>query len=264
MDKQINKYFELNKKSWNKRTSYHLNSDFYDLYNFKKSINSLKHIELEALGNLKDKSILHLQCHFGMDSISLANLGAKVTAVDFSSEAIKNGKELSKELETPVNFICSNVYDLCLSEEYDIVFVSYGAICWLNDLGLWAKVINLHLKKGGFFYIVDFHPVLGMFDDKIDKIKYEYFNKKACVENIQGTYAEKNIKVYFDNIEWSHSMSEVIGSLLSQNLTLMNFQEFDYSTYNCFEDLYQLEKEKFKFKNIKIDIPILFSLKFKK
>ena len=103
-----------------------------------------------------------------------------------------------------------------------------------------------------------------MFDDKIDKIKYEYFNKKACVENIQGTYAEKNIKVYFDNIEWSHSMSEVIGSLLSQNLTLMNFQEFDYSTYNCFEDLYQLEKEKFKFKNIKIDIPILFSLKFKK
>jgi len=264
MDKKIKQYLKINKVSWDKRTLYHVDSDFYDLKKFKKNKNSLKHIELKALGNIKGKSILHLQCHFGMDSISLSNLGAKVTAVDFSEEAVKYAQQLSKQLKLSVDFICSDIYDLNLYKKYDIIFVSYGAICWLPDLNLWAKKINLHLKKGGVFYIVDFHPVLGMFDEKIEKIKYEYFNKKTCIENVQGTYAAKDINEYFNNIEWSHSLSEIIGSLLNQKLILIDFQEFDYSTYNCFDGLYEFEDEKFKFKNLKTDLPILFSLKFRK
>lgn len=264
MDKKIKQHLKTNKESWNKRTLYHVDSDFYDLQKFKRTKNSLKHIEIESLGNIKEKSILHLQCHFGMDSISLANLGAEVTAVDFSNEAIKYANKLSQELNINVDFVCSDIYDLNLSKKYDIVFVSYGAICWLPDLNLWAKIINLHLKRGGVFYIVDFHPVLGMFDEKINKIKYEYFNKKICIENVKGTYAVRDINEYFNNIEWSHSISEIISSLLKQKFILINFQEFDYSTYDCFDGLHEFEHEKFKFKNLNIDIPILFSLKFRK
>ena len=125
---QFKKYFDANKDLWNKRTVIHKNSSFYDLPSFLKGKNSLNEIEQRELGNIEGKTILHLQCHFGMDSLSMARMGAKVTGVDFSDTAIEEAQKLNDQLGLNANFISSNVYDLgtALSDQFDIVFTSYG------------------------------------------------------------------------------------------------------------------------------------------
>ena len=170
-------YFDSNKELWNKKTAIHKNSDFYDLKGFMNGNNTLKDIELKELGNVKGKNILHLQCHFGLDTLSWARLGADVTGIDFSDEAISTAKQINKEAKLDAEFICSNVYDLKakLNKKYDIVFTSYGVIGWLPDLNRWADIINYFLNPGGVFYMVEFHPVLWMMDDDFKQIKYSYF-----------------------------------------------------------------------------------------
>jgi 2-polyprenyl-3-methyl-5-hydroxy-6-metoxy-1,4-benzoquinol methylase len=112
------------------------------------------------LADVKGKKMLHLQCHFGMDSLNWARLGADVTAVDLSDEAIKEAKQLNDALGLNAKFICCNVYDLkeLLDEKFDIVFTSYGVVGWLPDLDKWAEIIAYYLKPSGTFYLAEFHP----------------------------------------------------------------------------------------------------------
>ena len=138
-----NKYIEINKKAWNTRTPIHIKSKFYNHEKFKNGETSLNPIELNALGNIKAKSLLHLQCHFGQDSISFARMGAKVTAIDFSNVAIHEAKKIAKETNTDVNFLEGNVLDLQLNKEFDIVFSSYGVLGWLPNLKKWGKFMVL-------------------------------------------------------------------------------------------------------------------------
>lgn len=123
-------YLEINKQSWNKKTDIHLKSDFYDLQGFLNGNTSLNEIELKLLGNITGKNILHLQCHFGQDTISLARLGAKVTGVDLSDNAIDKANLLAEKTRTKADFICCDIYDLPqhLDKEFDFVFTSYGTI----------------------------------------------------------------------------------------------------------------------------------------
>ncbi len=129
-------YIKINKQTWNNKTEVHVASDFYDNDNFLKGKSTLNSIELNLLGDLKDKKILHLQCHFGQDSLSLSRMGAKVTGVDLSNKAIEKAEELNQLLNLNAKFICCNIYDLpnYLNEKFDIVFTSYGTIGWLPDL----------------------------------------------------------------------------------------------------------------------------------
>jgi len=172
------KHISANKELWNKRVAVHLKSDFYDLPSFKAGNTSLNNIELQALGNVKGKSLLHLQCHFGMDTLSWAREGAIVTGVDFSAAAIEEAGLLAKETGLDAKFICSDIYDLPqnLNEKFDIVFTSYGVIGWLPDLDKWAPVISHFLNPEGVFFIAEFHPVLWMMDDGFSFLKHSYFN----------------------------------------------------------------------------------------
>ena len=185
-------YRDVNRKSWNNRVDAHFKSDFYNVTEFIKGKTSLNSIELDLLGDVQNKSILHLQCHFGQDSISLARLGAKVTGVDLSDKAIQTAQELNAKTNTNVDFICCDIYDLpahC-TQQFDIIFTSYGTIGWLPDLNKWAAIIAQFLKPGGKFVFVEFHPVVWMFDDDFSHIKYVYHNTGPIVENETGTYAD--------------------------------------------------------------------------
>ena len=177
-------YLEINRKSWNSRVDVHLKSDFYDVKGFLEGESSLNDIELGLLGDIKGKSILHLQCHFGQDTISLGRLGANVTGVDLSDKAIDNAKILAKKANVNATFICCDIYDLptYLNEQFDIVFTSYGVIGWLPDMGKWAKIISNYLKPNGKFIFVEFHPILWVFDDDFKRIEYNYFNSGAIRE----------------------------------------------------------------------------------
>ncbi len=166
-------YSAVNKASWNKRTEIHFDSKFYDNESFIKGRSSLNDIELELLGDVREKSILHLQCHFGQDSLSLARLGAKVTGADLSDHAIAKAIELSNKIDIPAEFVCCDIYDLpkYLQGEFDIVFTSYGTIGWLPDLAKWSSTIFHFLKPEGQFIMADFHPFIWMLDDDFTHIK---------------------------------------------------------------------------------------------
>ncbi|SDV99682.1 class I SAM-dependent methyltransferase [Aequorivita viscosa] len=259
--KELN-YIETNRNSWNSRTEHHYNSDFYDVDSFIKGNTSLNEIELSLLGDISNKTVLHLQCHFGQDTLSLARLGAKVTGVDLSDKAILKANELAKKTELEATFICSDIYELHkhLSEKFDIVFTSYGTIGWLPDLDKWAKIVSTFLKPNGKFVFVEFHPVVWMFDDDFKEIKYSYFNKEAIQETEEGTYAEKNADISTEFISWNHSMSEVITNLIKNGLAINALQEFDYSPYNCFNNTVEFEKKKFRIKGLDDKIPMVYAI----
>lgn len=254
-------YITVNKQAWNLKTDIHLKSDFYNNEAFLRGESTLKDIELGLLGNIQGKSVLHLQCHFGQDSMSLARLGAKVTAVDFSEAAIAKAKELNSQLGLDVNFICSNVYDLpkVLHQQFDYVFTSYGVIGWLQDLDAWAAVIGNALKKGGKFVMVEFHPVVWMFDDEVQDIVYSYFKQEPIQETEQGTYADKTAPIAYQTITWNHSLSEVLTSLLTHGISIQSFQEYDYSHYNCFNNTVE-ENGVFRIQHLGNKIPLMFSV----
>lgn len=260
MKKEEN-YIEINKESWNNRTDVHIKSDFYDLDGFIDGKSSLNSIELELLGDVSGKSILHLQCHFGQDTLSLSRMGAKVTGIDLSDKAIKIAKELAEKLNTDAEFICCDLYDLPnhLNKTFDIVFTSYGTIGWLPDLDKWASVVSRFLKHGGKFVFAEFHPVVWMFDDAFEKVEYNYFKSEA-IETLEGSYTESTTDLKQQFITWNHSLSEVLSSLLKQGLQINSFNEYDYSPYNCFEKTIEFEPNKFRIKHLGSNIPMVYSL----
>jgi SAM-dependent methyltransferase len=255
-------YIQINRDSWNLRTEAHINSSFYDLPKFREGNSSLNGIELELLGDIKGKSILHLQCHFGQDSISLSRMGANVTGIDLSDKAIDQARILAKELNVTTEFICCNIYDLPqhLNQTYDIVFTSYGTIGWLPDLDAWANIVSQYLKPKGQFIFVEFHPVVWMFDDDFETIGYNYFNEKAIVETEQGTYADRKADLTLKHITWNHPLSEVFGSLLKEQLEIKSFNEFDYSPYNCFNKTIEIAANKFRIAHLSNKIPMVYAL----
>ena len=209
MDKEAN-YIEINRESWNNRTDTHIASEFYNMEDFLNGESSLNPIELQFLGDIRGKTILHLQCHFGQDSISLSRLGAKVTGVDLSDKAIEKARIIAEETKSDTKFICCDLYDLekYLDQEFDIVFTTYGTIGWLPDLDRWANIISKFLRPGGHLVFVEFHPVVWMFDDQFEKITYNYFNTEPIIETESGTYADKNAPISQSYVTWNHSMSE--------------------------------------------------------
>ncbi|MBN8701880.1 MAG: methyltransferase domain-containing protein [Bacteroidetes bacterium] len=261
MENELN-YIEKNKESWNKRTGYHVKSAFYDLDGFLKGASSLNEIELKLLGDIKGKSILHLQCHFGQDSISLARLGAQVTGIDLSDIAIDTATSLAKETQTSCKFICCNIYDLPkhLTEKFDIVFTSYGTIGWLPDLNKWAQLISTYLKLEGKFIFAEFHPVVWMFDNDFKTVQYNYFNSGAIIETEIGTYADRSAPIKQEFVTWNHSTSEVLTSLIANGLKIESFEEFDYSPHNCFTNTTEFEPKKYRITHLGNKIPMVFAL----
>lgn len=257
-----NNYIEINRNSWNNRTETHLKSEFYDLEGFMKGKSSLNEIELELLGDIQGKSILHLQCHFGQDTISLSRIGANVVGVDLSDKAIESAKQIAQETQSNTRFICCDIYDLPnhLNEKFDIVFTSYGTIGWLPDLGKWAEIISNYLKPNGQFVFVEFHPVVWMFDDNFEKIGYRYFNSGAIIETESGTYADKTAEITQSYVMWNHGLSEVINSLILNGIEIKSLNEFDYSPYNCFNKTIEFEPKKYRIAHLDNKIPMVYSI----
>ncbi len=256
-------YIDLNRKAWNDKTAFHAASDFYDMTGFMAGRCTLQDIELELLGDVSGKKVLHLQCHFGQDTISFARLGAHATGVDFSDTAIQKAQEIANELNIPAQFICSDIYSLpkVLQEKFDIVFTSYGTVGWLPDLDKWAGVISHFLKPGGTFVMADFHPLVWMFDNDFTKITYPYFKSDAIIEIETGTYADTAAPITNQTVSWNHSLSEILNSLIKHGLTIEAFNEYDYSPYNCFYGTVEAEPGKFRITNLDNKIPMIYSIK---
>ncbi|NRA48965.1 MAG: class I SAM-dependent methyltransferase [Phaeodactylibacter sp.] len=257
-------YIKANQKLWNDWAGFHPETEMYNMEAFKKGATSLMPLELNALGDVKGKTLLHLQCHFGQDTISWARRGARATGVDFSETAIATAKGLAKELESDTEFVQSNVLELNLGMGFDFVFTSYGVLVWLPDLDKWAEVVSKHLNPGGTFYIVEFHPGLMMFDFDTAKYAYAYFKDAVPYkEEVTGSYADPEEGTVRTEYSWSYSLSEIIAALMSKGLLLDAFEEYPYSPYDCFPNMVKRNDGMFESELLK-GAPHLFSLKMHK
>ena len=255
-------YLQINKESWNKRAEIHYDSDFYDNKSFLEGRNSLNSIELKLFPELKGKSVLHLQCHFGQDTISLSRMGAEAVGVDLSDTSIDLANKLAKETSSSTKFICCDIYDLPnhLDQQFDVVFTSYGTIGWLPDIDKWAAIVSKYLKPGGKFVFAEFHPVVWMFDDDFKEIKYRYFKDNAIIDESEGTYTENSGDTSQDYVSWNHGLAEVVTALIKSGLEIKKLQEYDYSPYNCFSHTEEFEKNKFRIKHLKNSLPMVYSI----
>jgi len=250
-------YKNINKTAWDNRTVTHVKSKFYDVDGFRAGKSTLNKLELNLLGNVKDKSLLHLQCHFGMDTLSFARLGANVTGVDISSAAIEQGNALKTELDLQAQFICADIYDFAKEnkQQFDHVFTSYGVLCWLHDLKTWAQMIKRALKPGGEFHLVEFHP----FADVL--MGYPYFSDGQALVEQEGTYTENCDGTEHTIMTWAHTLSDVINALIGAGLNIKQVVEYASSPYDCFEDMTQMEDGSYCIMKNDSPIPLLFSIK---
>ncbi|MBC3757335.1 class I SAM-dependent methyltransferase [Hyunsoonleella sp. SJ7] len=265
MDKNQS-FFKTNKSTWNNKVKVHAKSEMYDMEAFKKGKSSLMPYELEALGGVSGKSLLHLQCHFGQDTLSWSRMGAKCTGVDLSDEGIKLAKDLNEELKLDAEFICCNVLDTSeyVKEHFDIVFTSYGVIGWLPDLKPWGKMIAKRLKPGGTFFMAEFHPMVWMFDYLQDEpiIKYGYMQDEVIYEEYEGTYADENSKMVSKEYGWNHGLGEVVSALTEAGLRIDYLKEFDESPYDVLPNLIKTDSGMYVTKD-KL-YPLIFCLRASK
>ncbi len=259
-------FVAVNRVLWDSKTAAHINSDFYNLPGFMAGESSLKEIELELLGDVRGKSILHLQCHFGQDTLSLARMGARVMGVDLSEAAITKARELNDTLGLDAAFVCSDIYSLpgVLLQQFDIVFTSYGTIVWLPDLDKWAGVISNFLKPGGRFVFADFHPLVMMYDDDFTGIKYPYFNRGLVEETESGTYADRDADIHLVSHTWNHSFAETLQALLDAGLMLTKFREYDYSPYSAFGNMTEFSPGRFRANIMGDNAPLVYALEARK
>jgi ubiquinone/menaquinone biosynthesis C-methylase UbiE len=257
-------YLQSNREIWDQWATAHAKSEFYDLEMFKAGKSSLHSIELDALGDVAGKSLLHLQCHIGPDTLSWARLGATVTGVDFSEEAIHIAQSLADDLQLKATFIQSDIDALpgVLLGEFDIVFTSYG----LPELKPWAQVIAHFLKPGGTFFIAEFHPFMCIFEEVEPlKIAYPYFHIQQPVDfETTGSYASPEANVHGYTYEWAHSLSDVINALLGAGLQIQEMGEHDVCVYPHFPGMERDEGGWWRLKQYAQNIPAMFSVKASK
>ena len=264
----MDKYLQANLDLWNEMTGINAKAVSYDLPGFKAGKSTLRSIEREELGDISGKSLLHLQCHFGMDTISFARLGAQVTGVDFSDKAITLAQSLSAELKIPARFICSNIYDVAdkLSDQFDIVHSSYGFLCWLPDVTAWAKIIAHLLKPGGFLHLVESHPFLSVFENERTtpdlRVCFSYFPSPEPTRwEPDGCYADKEAQVTHPSYEWTHSLGEIISALIDSGLRIDFLHEFLFLFWDYFPFMTEGSDRLWRLPGDHDTIPLTFSLK---
>ncbi|WP_046743603.1 class I SAM-dependent methyltransferase [Kordia zhangzhouensis] len=257
-------YFKTNKETWNQKVAIHAKSEMYAMEAFKLGATSLMKYELASLPDIQGKSLLHLQCHFGQDTLSWARMGAKCTGIDLSDEAIKLARSLNEELSLDAQFHCCNLYDVNthVTDTFDIVFTSYGVIGWLPNLHEWAQIIASRLKEGGTFYMVEFHPIVWMFDylQTPPKLAYAYSQEEVIYEEYEGTYAEDGETTMISKeYAWNHGLGDVINALISAGLTIEFLTEHDASPYNVLPNLTQNKEGLYETKDQLY--PLIYELK---
>jgi 2-polyprenyl-3-methyl-5-hydroxy-6-metoxy-1,4-benzoquinol methylase len=233
----LDRYTQANRELWNDWADIHVGSRFYDVEGFKAGACALRPLEVDELGDVTGKSLLHLQCHFGLDTLSWARRGARVTGIDLSDHAIDAARALAAELGIEATFICTPLYELedMLDGEFDIVFTSYGAIEWLPDLDRWARIAARYVKPGGTFYMAEVHPLAQTLDETSPgscdiAVVHSYFPGEPFRDEVQGSYADPNAHVEHNVCySWQHDFAGVVGALTGAGLSIEYLHEFPFS-----------------------------------
>lgn len=264
--------FALNRAWWDGVVETHVNSESYLTGAFRAGGDTLHPIESAEIGDVRGKSLVHLQCHFGLDTLSLARRGARATGLDFSAKAVAQARALAEEAKLDARFVESNVYDAAaaLGDTYDIAYVTWGALVWLPDLDRWARVVAEVLKPGGFLYLLEGHPMALALEQKKAEDPlvpgWPYFEQdRPMVMDEPGTYADKQAALAHTRThEWPHPLQEIFGALIGAGLRIEMFHEHErlaWQLWPCLEydgnRMYRLPKDHLR-------LPLSFSLRARK
>jgi SAM-dependent methyltransferase len=230
----------VNRHKWDESVPLHLVAPSYDVPAFLRGRSTLLPLESREMGSVQGKTLLHLQCHFGLDTLSWARRGAAVTGVDFSLPAVRAARRLARRAGIQARFLHSNVYDLphVLDERFDIVYTGKGAMCWLPDIDRWAEVVATFLIPGGRLYLLEDHPVAEIFsnDPPVDRLepKIPYFTSRALREEYDGTYATQTKMKHRVTYSWSHPLSETLSALIRHGMDIESVREYPYGYWRRF------------------------------
>ncbi|MFF1378419.1 class I SAM-dependent methyltransferase [Streptomyces sp. NPDC058308] len=260
---------ETNRKRWDERVPLHLASSYYDLDAFRAGKDPLRDYELTEVGDVRGKSLLHLQCHIGLDTLSWVRHGAsRVVGLDFSEPAVEAGRELAAELGlTPeqATFVAADVYDAAAAvpdSSYDIVYTGVGALGWLPDIRRWAETAASLVAPGGFLYLAEFHPLTDVLDDATgSRIEHDYFARDAWIEETSGGYADSvTPTVHNRSVEWQHPIGDVVSALAAAGLRIDFLHERDETLFERFGAL-ELRDGAYRFPADRPRVPLMYSLK---
>lgn len=259
-------YLKTNRALWDHWAELHPHTEFYEESLFLSHKQSLHSIEKEHLGNLEGKDVLHLQCHFGQDTISLKTLGARrVVGLDFSEVAVQEAKKLAQKAQVYVEFIQQNVLNPIAdwAGKFDVVFASYGVLGWHPKVKDWLDAAFHYLKDNGILIVTDFHPFLWTLDEDFNTFKYPYFNRDVIVEEREGSYAAPDAR-RLKNFTWNHTISDILSPILTEpSRELLAFEEVDWSPYALFEATERVSG-RFQIKGKEGLIPLVYALKARK
>jgi SAM-dependent methyltransferase len=258
---------EQNRAMWNEKTPLHLASAEYDVAGFKAGRMSLRPHELADLGDVTSKDLIHLQCHFGLDTISWARSGARVTGLDFSEPAVRAATELAREIGVEARFVLSDVYDAPAAvghRTFDIVYTGVGALCWLPDMDRWARVVRDLLRPGGELYLFEFHPVKWMIYGGPDiAIRYDYFTPPEGYADAGGvTYADESIPpAATPTVQWNHPLGEVVTALADAGLRIEMLREIDRDVLREWEMMVPTEDGMHRMPPDRPSLPLMYVLR---
>jgi SAM-dependent methyltransferase len=235
----MDKYLKANRALWDEWTAINYRSDFYKVEAFKAGLNKLRRYEIEEVGPVAGKDLLHLQCHFGLDTLCWARLGAQVTGADFSSAAIDQARALAAEIGLESRFVCADLYELPsqLEGTFDVVYTSRGVLGWLPDINRWAQVAAHFVRPGGVFYLTEVHPFAQVFDDDEGvtglRLRYPYFTTpEPLAFPTQGSYADRSAQVKQEvEYGWNHGLGEIVTGLAQAGLRIEFLHEFPFGEW---------------------------------
>ncbi len=232
-----------NRRHWDSVTPVHVKSRMYDVEGFLATKRGHYAFVKAEVGDVDGKRLLHLQCHFGMETLLWEWLGAEVTGLDFSEVAIAQARDLARRAKLKAQFIVGDVLDpeSVPASKFDVVFTSFGVLCWLGDLSRWAATISRALKPGGVFHIFEFHPVIDSLSynrtirrDNLPVIEHPYFyNERPSIDTAGADYADPTHVSNDATYEWHHAVSEVMAALKAAGLRVTEFKEYPYTVYQA-------------------------------
>ena len=225
----------MNRASWDERVPIHVASRFYDVEGFLAGRDTLQPFERDEVGDVAGRTLVHLQCHFGQDTLSWARAGARVTGLDFSPPAIGQARAMAQRIGIEAEFVEANVYDAVEAlggRQFDIVYAGMGSLVWLPDTAGWVSVVSRLVRPGGFVYLADGHPIVQTLADDSLTIVRDYFSAEPERYDEPGTYAQMDAAtVHNVTYEWRHSLGDLITGLAQSGLHIDFLHERDYSFF---------------------------------
>lgn len=258
-------WLAANRANWDERVPIHVGGEFYDVAGFKAGEERLRPFELAEVGDVTGKDLLHLQCHFGIDTLSWARHGARVTGLDFSAPAVEAARKLAAELRLDAEFVEANVYDAgdaLGGRTFDVVYTGLGALNWLPDIGRWADVAAALLRPGGFLYLSEFHPFTHVFGGEDLTVTYDYAHGEPLVGDEPGTHADLSAETTHNRTyEWNHTLGAVVSAVIDAGLAVESLHEHDYTLWPRWPFLVKSGFDTYRLPEGVPNLPLMYSLR---